>query len=154
MVSTLSLATIIARVESSNNPSALRFEWLTFSGRMIANSASIEILKNIAKINDCSADTAKMIYSTSWGFFQIMGFALYGDLGYEQPVATYFEDHDAQYAMFAKFVQARNINYGVNELAASRLTRVKFGTVYNGDGEDYANEIESSLKFYGVEISS
>ena len=154
MVTTLSLATIIARVESTNNPNALRFEWLTYSGKMIQNNASIAILKTIARIHDCSSDTAKMIYSTSWGFFQIMGFDLYGELGYQQPVASYFEDHDAQYAMFAKFVQSKNINYGVNELAGSRLTRVKFGTIYNGDGEDYANSIESSLKFYGVQIQS
>jgi hypothetical protein len=153
MSALVTLPMVIAHVESGSNPHAVRFEPATYAGKMILDAASMAILNRITEIHDCSHETAKVLYSTSFGFFQIMGFDLYGELGYDQTVFTYCDDQEAQYALFAKFVQAHNINYGVSELAAHRLARTKFGTVYNGDGEAYANEIESALFYFKVPVA-
>lgn len=150
MSALVTLPTLIAQVESSSRPDAMRFEPDTYGGSMITNNASRPILARIADCHLCSIITAKMIYSTSWGFFQLMGFVLYGELGYEQTVAAFMDDHDAQYALFSKFVQSKGINYNVDYLAQNKDARVKFGATYNGDGQAYATGIEAAMKHFNI----
>src|SRR5574337_403618 len=72
--SPISLAEVIARVESNDDSRALRFEPGVFSNSLAARH---EILERIMLANACNRNTARMIYATSWGRFQIMGFNLY-----------------------------------------------------------------------------
>ena len=71
----ITLAQVIARVESADNPYALRFEPATY---LNIGQSRFDLARAAAKsVNKCSIDTANVILSTSWGRFQIMGFNLY-----------------------------------------------------------------------------
>ena len=72
---------LIAYVETCNNCKALRFEPATYAKLSITRSDSQKLLiEKIQTANKCSWGTALMIYSSSFGATQIMGFNLYGPM--------------------------------------------------------------------------
>jgi hypothetical protein len=145
----VSLADLIARVESGNNAGALRFEPAVYA-RLIKEGPVINpTLLDIMRINAVDPQTARMIYATSWGKFQIMGETLYSDpLSYEAPLWVFFSSEVIQGAIFNRFVAARGIDID----PANQNDYLRFATVYNGPGdpEAYAEEMIRAYRDLGT----
>ena len=92
-----------------------------------------------------------MVYSTSWGDAQLMGFNLYGPkISYQKSVVDFLCSLDDQRATFAAFVEGDSVlNVTVPELAANPGARHAFALRYNGAPE-YVNVIEASLRHFGI----
>jgi hypothetical protein len=145
---TASLYNVIALVESSNNNFAMRFEPGIYA-RPTFNSA---IIQRIVAINRCSQATAKVIYSTSWGAIQMMGFNLYDPaFEYGKSVGEYMNNQLDQQAIFIRFCRRKNIMIDPIDLAASHAARNQFALMYNGSGE-YEKPLIASLKHFGYTI--
>jgi hypothetical protein len=142
----VSTADIIAAIESSNNNQAIRFERRVFNA--VTNAGGCDICNRIQRIHHCSAETAKMIYSTSFGLYQIMGFNLWGHLGYNDTFISFLLSRDNQESLFQQFLLTKGIAYSPKELLSDNL-REKFALVYNGSRK-YASLILMQLKRAGI----
>lgn len=140
------LANIIARIESSNMLSAVRFEPDVFS----QNTFSLASLRQkIARENFCSLDTAKVISATSYGLYQLMGYNLYG-LGFDQPVLYFWNSAKLQLEYFEKFLEREQINYSWNYLKSNKNALMEFAAKYNGDAENYSAAMLIAAKALGL----
>lgn len=142
------LAAIIRLTESSQNPFAIRFERKTFNN--ITNRGDINpTLARIMQFNHCSADTARAIYSMSWGAYQEMGFNIYNaKFGYTGPIITFANDLDAQTDMYALFLQDDGINWAWDSFKNDSVKLDQFAVKYNGS-TDYVAGLLSSAKDLG-----
>ena len=152
-----SLFDIIAWVESKNNPHAMRFEPATFD-RIRATMLNDGIVRRIAYLNACSFGTAAMIYSTSWGATQIMGFNLYADnltTAHHMTVVDFMNDSVVQAAVFSDFCAKNGMAATVQDLAQFPVLRLHFAKLYNGPGapEAYAAQIVYALQHFGIEVT-
>lgn len=148
----LSLHDLIAWGETNANCKAFRFEPTIYSKISQSRSDSQkQIIATIQLRNAISWGSALMVYSTSWGDAQLMGFNLYGpNCSYQKSVVDFLCSLDDQREMFAKFVEADPvINVTVTELAASPGLRLEFARHYNG-GDDYVNVIEASFRHFVI----
>lgn len=126
------LAKVIAQVESGGFPYALRFESRTYGqGSPYFTTAGLEAAE---QGNHCNAVTGRAICSTSYGLFQIMGFNLYGMLGWKQSVATFLFDSEQQLASFTLFCTKNSINPGSFDFTDEAALE-HFARVYNGPGD-------------------
>lgn len=132
MIQTLSL--LVAKIESNNQPQALRFE-PKFATSQIARDRCISAHKPAYMNNS----TAEMICRTSWGLFQIMGENLYTVCGLGSPISHFMIDRDVQERAFFAFVRARGINYSIDELRTDEAKRINFARRYNGSSAYVAN---------------
>jgi len=149
----MDLASVIAQIESGNNPHAMRFEPLVFQSPFPARpAAERSLITKIEAIHGCSLATAEMIYSTSWGAYQIMGMTLY-DLGYAKPIMDFMTSPDDQLAMFNTFCTRRGIAFTVDQLRDDSAAREKFASRYNGPGNiaDYSARIAAEIARQGAE---
>lgn len=151
------LSDVIAWIESRGNPHALRFEPGVYArltnGAM--TPAHAEIVKRIVSIHNCSIPTAQVIYSTSFGLYQLMGFNLYADDSVNSTdldVVTFCATPKEQTRVFNAFVSRETINVTPKELAASSAVRAGFGETYNGDALHYSQEIVTSLVHFGLKV--
>lgn len=141
------IAPIIRDVESVNQYGALRFERKVFN--RITDQGTTPIIMTIAKCNQCSTDTARMIYSTSWGAYQIMGFNIYDrSIGFTGRVSDFLFEHDVQDNAFFKFIVAKNIEYSAADLLDEKK-RTAFAVTYNGSSA-YADRVLSAMKRLGL----
>ncbi|WWT37826.1 endolysin [Enterobacteria phage PRDavocado] len=141
---------IISRVESNGNLKALRFEPEYYQRRMAQGDWNNSIIQNIRAANKCSLGTARMIYCSSWGAVQIMGFNLYLDGAFNLSVAHFMENEAYQVNEFRRFLLKNGLTeYTPERLASDKAARVKFAKVYNG-AESYADLILQACQFYGV----
>lgn len=148
---------LIAWVETKSNCRAVRFEPATYAAIAAARSDSQKLL--IAKIQSacaCSWGTALMIYSSSWGAVQLMGFNLYADqIGYEKSIIDFCDDQGAQRTTFARFLAWKKLDtFSVDMLSASLTNRQAFGKTYNGDGAAYADAIAAALHHFNLPVSA
>lgn len=144
------LSSLIGWIESRNDPFALRFEPSVFSGSRFVDNALLQIIQ---QCNNCDENTARVIASTSWGAFQVMGFNLYNSpFNYRGKIAAFACDTNKQLQIFNDYIDAKNIAYTVSDLAASSLKREHFGLLYNGSAS-YAGNIVASLNHYGVNVT-
>lgn len=151
------LANIIASIESSDNPKRLRFESATYQKLISGKMTPIHsvIVGNIASINKCSTDTAAMLYSTSFGLYQMMGFNLWDPSSSARTsfdVFSFVASPNEQTRCFNAFVSRETIDYTAQELADSDLRRVHFAHIYNGDAEHYSAAIVGALKIAGYKV--
>lgn len=153
----VSLSDVIAWIESRGNPRAIRFEPLVFSrlttGAMTPAHAAI--VARIVKIHACSIPTAQVIYSTSWGLYQLMGFNLYADDSVNctaMNVVSFCETPLEQTRVFNEFVSREAIDYTPQHLAQEFVWRERFAAIYNGDTQDYTVEIVASLQHFGLQV--
>jgi len=113
---------VIKTIESSNNPFAFRFEeQLYFQHRAIKTNLS-KVLKRVKMLNQCSNETALMIVSTSWGFFQILGINIYGMCGYDKGIMDFLHSQDDQELVFKKFCEIQRIDLNKVENELKNLT--------------------------------
>jgi hypothetical protein len=142
---------IVSYVESRSNPLAIRFEPIVYGNiSRVQTDAQKAIIQNIIKIHSCSNGTAQMIYSTSWGAIQMMGFNLYGDLAYSKTVHDFQDDSIAQLDMFQKFIALKGIAFSVADIATDPNRKHLFAQKYNGDIQAYSNMLDMSLHHFGV----
>jgi hypothetical protein len=145
---------VIAHIESGNNPNAIRFEPLVFAslttGPMLP--AHAQIVSTIQSIHVCNVKTAQVIYSTSFGLFQVMGFNLYGPGGTKESVFKFCTDVIEQVRVFDALCSTWNILFTAAELAASQDARTKFALRYNG-AQAYADRIADALKSLNVPVT-
>ncbi len=139
------LQAVIARIESSDNPYALRFEPAVY-----AAGASASLIARIAAVHDADDATGRVIAATSWGLFQIMGFNLWS--GPHPYAGTFFEycaDDVAQRLAFETFLADRGMDFTLESLLASASRLVAFATFYNGDGIRYARAMRDAALALG-----
>lgn len=146
-VPNVSLSDLIGWIESRHNRFAVRFERGTFNA--ITNKGDDAIVAAIKRIHGCSWDTARCIYSMSFGEFQIMGFNLYGSLEYAEPFTRYLGDSAAQRGCFNAFVLQKGIAYSPYDLL-TLINKQRLAKFYNGS-LDYVKQIDAALKRYGIQ---
>jgi hypothetical protein len=146
---------IISWVETKHNTAAVRFEPTCYDKVSAARTDSQKaIIANIMKIHGCSWGTALMIYSTSFGQVQIMGFNLYGSLKCQKNIIAYCNDVSEQAYGFSVLRAIMHLSdITVAQLAASPVARHRFAITYNGAPE-YADEIVAALKSYGIAVTA
>lgn len=138
MITTLSQ--LVARVESSGRPGALRLEPLY--------KPSQAALAICARYNPgLSLATREMICRTSWGLYQVMGDNLYLQ-GLETSILDFWKDEGAQLGAFKRYVVRRGIDYTLDEILTDKKKREHFALRYNGSIKYAARliEIYNSLK--------
>jgi hypothetical protein len=169
---TVTIADVIGWIESRNDTNAMRFEPTVYA-RIHSSMEADKIIQTIRKIHNCTYETAAVIYSTSFGEFQMMGCSLYdptlcnmsisiGDYFKNIPIET--KQHwpidnsgftnltmDAQEYSFTVFTLRRGIVFSIDNLRTSAVNREKFAVRYNGSPA-YANNIVESLKHFGWEV--
>lgn len=145
----MDLATIIGTIESDMDRRAMRFEPVVY-GRNIHPDAN-EIAVKIHQINRCSLATASVIYSTSWGIFQFMGFTIYG-LGYDKHIIDFIDSPEDQGKLFDQYLSKNSIAFSIDELKNDLGKRQLFALHYNGPGnvDDYADRILKAIQILGV----
>jgi hypothetical protein len=105
------------------------------------------IVQHIKGIHGCSRATAEMIYSTSWGLYQIMGFNLYGKLGLELPIWQFLEAPEKQHKAFEQFCKAESIWREGDISTDARSWLLTFAIHYNGSKTpiEYADRLQDIL---------
>lgn len=130
---TVDLAAVVRQVETGDNPRRRRFEPGVYAWEMdIYNREGI--VKNIAAINLCSLATAHVMFSESYGAYQMMGFNLWG---WPTPLIKVDElafrtDRDLQDRAFLDFITEHRINYQLEEMLGDNSKLAHFVTVWNG----------------------
>lgn len=150
----LSLADIVSFIESRGRLSAIRFEPTVYNKfvdpKNVPKAAAL-IVARIVKANNCSNSTAAMIYSSSFGKYQVMGFNIYADDDFTMPVGEFLGCQSAQDARFTAFLKRNGLgNYTGTQLAHDQAARLNFAIKYNGSIA-YVNNIIAALKYFGVE---
>jgi hypothetical protein len=152
---TISVADIIAQVESSGNPYAYRFEPTVYESLKTGALSPVHsiIVNRIMKIHSCSLSSAEVIYSSSYGLYQLMGFNLFGECDYAESVWEYLNDPIAQTAMFENLLGHMGLqNYTAEQLASSENLRHQFAIHYNGSSAYEAGIIEA-CKHLGMQVT-
>lgn len=139
---TATLSSVIRLVEASGNFGALRFEPGCYAalqngrGRLYALHPT-EILEAIATANRCSPPTAQMIFATSWGVYQDMGFELYGELcvapDHVPSIKEWFADEAMQDRAFVKWCGLHRFH--ADQPLPSDDEIARFAGLYNGPGD-------------------
>lgn len=120
---------LVSRVESDDRHDAARFE----RAALEAYGCKATTIRNIIAIHNCNADTAGMIYWTSWGRYQILGSNLYADpVSYAGTFAEYLNDDNDQLLRFEAFVQQRGFHYDDDVTAWASDRFDAFAEFYNG----------------------
>lgn len=145
---------LIAQVESAMDFHALRFEPGKYAsltnGPML--KAHADIVYRIQSIHKCSLGTAQMIYCTSFGAVQIMGFNLYGKLDCSRESIDYLNTPDLQRSMFNSFLQSVDLDhYSLDDMLTDVHVRKDFAIKYNGSIA-YAYAIERAAKELGLTV--
>lgn len=142
------LAQVVSEVESGGNQFAVRFERGIFN--RITNQGSSPCVDRIIRIHRCSEDTARVIYSTSYGLYQIMGFNLYGKLSCTAPYMWGFlNDTVLQLKMFTEYLKLNNMDkLTVETLVSDPVALNNFSAAYNGPGNvnAYSAKILKTIK--------
>lgn len=138
----ITLAQVIAEVESGGNPYAIRFE-PTIYQRLIVGSSGPSVamgrIQSYMKIAapDANIITLAMIASTSWGKYQILGDNLYNPMRCRLsiPIGLFMSDISSQEQSFADFVASKRVDIS-SHMDFSTLTpalKQDFADFYNGD---------------------
>jgi len=145
---------LIGWIESKNDFKAFRFEPVVYArlSRFTDDSRPL-LLQRIVNANNCSFGTARMIYSTSWGAYQIMGFNLYGQaLDCKAKIADLLGDQMIQSLMFDRFLKTINADgMTPRALALSPLARERLALKYNGSRE-YLVPMVGALRHFGFNV--
>ncbi len=144
MTNIVTLLEVVAQVESNNNPAAVRFEKAAFEAQ---GCGAISIRKIIARNGGCSPETAGMIYWSSWGRFQIMGFSLYGAfIDYPGNLRQFWTADAEQEQVFRRFIGSCGWT-GDTDFASFTTGHVMdFARFYNGPGNvnGYADKLNEA----------
>ena len=102
----VSLASVVAETESANNLNAYRFEPATYAVFKSVDdqtkSPTGALIRHTETLHQCSPDSARVILSSSWGKYQIMGENIWS-LGYPGTIWKFMMDDAGQSATFEAF---------------------------------------------------
>lgn len=124
------LEKVIASIESTNRPFAIRYEDGMFKsppGWVLGTVAAI------ARVNECNGATAQMIACTSYGLFQCLGATLYGDLKFPNPISFFHYDAEQQVTQFRALVKRWGFDWQAFDFTDDELLTT-FAARYNGPG--------------------
>ena len=141
----IKIAKIIAEVESNSFQYAIRFEPHIYI--FLKNRKNPQILKKIVELNKCSYETAKMIYSSSWGMYQIMGFNIYMK-GYYKSIGEFLASKDEQYNVLQEFLKQFWIKYNCEALFSAIET--VYNQVKNLTGKKRIDNVEIVVKRFQI----
>lgn len=147
---TVLLETVIAKVESSDRPYAIRLEPALFNhppGWVEATWATI------AHANGCNQTTALAIASTSYGLFQILGAVLYGDLLFPNPISFFHYDAEQQVTQFRALVK----KWGFDPVAfdwTDEALLTRYATRYNGPGPTVPGYVAKMKAAYSAIVAA
>lgn len=143
----LSLAQVIAYVESRGNVNGVHLDLPTFlrwntnsvgSGLTEAQGHVIDVIMQIhGTPGSCSRSTACMIACSSFGRFQIEGETLYSTLQYRKPIAAYWNNPVEQLDSFEAFLTRHELDQQPALVLSSPALMLKFATIYNGPADPY-----------------
>jgi hypothetical protein len=155
MNNSIGLTDVIAWVESKGDPYAFRFEPATYAN--LANPSAVQkgIIATIQTIHNCSYESAKVIYSSSFGKYQIMGFNLFAPkLSLCESAFKFMGDSATQDAMFTKLIASMALSsLTPDTLASSLWNRQHFGAIYNGNAQAYGISIAQALVHFGYNVA-
>jgi len=122
----------IRQIESGGNPRAIRFETRVFRDR---TGRTVEGSNRAAFERAYALDPLEAVNSTSWGWFQVMGFhgfpAMYG--GPAEAVRAFDADPEAvSLALFKRWMSRPSEQARRAKEAAARLDFARFAAAYNG----------------------
>jgi hypothetical protein len=124
------LAAIIRNVESSGRLSAVRFE-PGIHNSLAQLDSNLPLIEKIAGFNACNIDTAKIIFSSSFGLWQMMGFNVYS-YEFDNPILKFWESELVQRSIYDAFIVRNDINFSWREMLGDRTKLEKFARIYNG----------------------
>jgi len=104
------ISKVIRYVESGNFKYALRFEEKVYNSLKGNFRKENQIINRIKDIHYCSEDTARMIASCSWGYYQILGLNIYSLCGYNDLIFKFIEDDNKQEEAFYRFCELKKIS--------------------------------------------
>lgn len=139
---------VIAQIESSGRIDAMRFEPSMFKriSTVAYDKAVYNIIHSIFRYNFCDLSTSEVIYCTSWGMFQLMGFNIYGRMQYTKSIIEFCSDPNIQEKFFNTFLMDNNINFTPTDLMNDPEKLREFARIYNGDTTGaYAAKILSTI---------
>ena len=138
------LSDCVAQVESSGNPLAMRYEpdyTPTLNSIQLTQKFAANGYMDTNTANGyMDTNTARMIASTSWGKFQIMGANLYAVLKYEDTLVSFLSDVGSQLAAFQSFIGHIGFTDGPFSLMSENAL-LRFARLYNGS-EVYAESLK------------
>lgn len=136
---TVTLSMVIRRVESSDGQNTIRFEHTCYTALVLGQGTLYtlnpnEVVIAIAKVNGCTIPTAQMIFATSYGDYQDMGFEIYGELFPDTATAPKLRDFWASIEMQDKAFGHWCGLHGFNPMATDFLGPwvENFARAYNG----------------------
>lgn len=152
----LTIGELVAWIESRGDAAAIRFEptvYNKFAGNISLLPKAVQvILQRIQIVNRCNVHTAAMIYSSSWGAYQSMGFNVYAD-ECETTISDYLGSPRLQAAQFNAFLKRSGLaDFTPGKLAADQAARYKFSIKYNGSIA-YETGMINALTHFGLAIS-
>lgn len=161
----LSLADVIALIESNDNPAALRFDSIAFEkvGGSYGPSSTFrgEVLGRIMAHNRCDDTTARAIYAMSWGAFRQSGFRLYDTFDCRHSIAAVLINPLLQRSLFDGWCIRESIAYAIDELRgasdAAATKRRTFALRFNAAGsiDAYADKIAEMIeRLSGATVTS
>jgi hypothetical protein len=136
------LSAAIAAIESSGDPWAMRFEPALYQ-----RPPRPRIINAIMTACRCNAATARVIYCTSFGLYQIMGFNLYGACNVRVSAGEYMSNAALQNDALASFLRTAGFAATADDLLRDNKLLMHFATMYNGVGNvaNYANKLKAAL---------
>lgn len=139
---TILLETVIAKVESSDRPYAVRFERALFNNPPSWVTGTTPV---ISHINGCDGYTALTIAATSYGLFQILGAVIFGDLAFPNPISFFWYDAEQQVTQFRALVTKWGFDWQNFDFADEALL-TRYATRYNGPGNPsaYADKMKTA----------
>ena len=140
----VTIAQIIAQVESASRPFEMRFEPSVY-----ARSKTLSIVDTIIQANDCDKATAEIFYAMSFGLYQIMGYNLYDPADkfrLRTPIATYMNDAKAQLAAFDAFTAGHDSGWDGERFDNAK--GMEFARFYTGPGNvaGYFNDMKAAAQ--------
>jgi hypothetical protein len=139
------LSAAIAAIESSGDPWATRFEPALYWRQQWMHRPST--IGEIMTACRCNAATARVIYCTSFGLYQIMGFNLYGACNVRVSAGEYMSNAALQNDALASFLRTAGFAATADDLLRDNKLLMHFATMYNGVGNvaNYANKLKAAL---------
>ena len=151
----VTLAQVIKQVESASGRALVRFEPDCYKALQIGQahlyaSDPLGTLATIERANRCSPATAEMLFASSWGLYQDMGFELWGELMPNVTVWDWLAQVELQDGAFIDWCKRRQFDPQGPLPSDSECAR--FAHAYNGPGDvvRYVNLMQAASAALGA----
>lgn len=136
----------LAKIESNDWPEAIRFEPLVYAKR---DSHAQHIIDAIVKANRCTRHTAAVIYSSSYGCWQLMGFNLYASWNAPHvSVGFFMSSRENQRNAIRRFMERNGLDGFTQAQLLTKEGSEAFAKKYNGPGNviEYGSRLRNALQ--------